>query len=108
MNLLKELFSLKGRMRRRDYIAVYLPFLGIILAIGFAERQTGTGSFSMLTLLLIAALVPPSVRRLHDIGYSGWLVIAAILIPCVPLLLLLAPGEPGSNAYGPNPKTPTA
>ena len=106
MNL-KELFSFKGRMRRKHYIGVYFTGLALIVTIGFLQGATGT-SLSLLTLVVVAAIIPSSVRRLHDVGYSGWLVIGVILIPFLSLVLLLAPGEPGLNPHGINPKTQTA
>ena len=100
-----ELFSLKGRMRRKHYLPVYLTALALIIIIGVLQRATGN-SLSFVTCVVVAALIPSSVRRLHDIGYSGWLVIGVIVIPFASLVLLLAPGEAQANAYGINPKTP--
>ena len=106
MNL-KELFSLNGRMRRKHYLVVYFAAVALVVIIGFLQRATGS-RLSVLSFIVVAALIPSSVRRLHDIGYSGWLVIGVIAVPFASLLLLLAPGEPGSNAYGINPKTQVA
>ena len=103
----KELFSFKGRLRRKHYLVVYCTAFALIVIIGLLQRATGT-SLSLLTFLVVAAVIPSSVRRLHDIGYSGWLVIGVIAIPIASLVLLLAAGEPGSNEYGINPKTQAA
>jgi uncharacterized membrane protein YhaH (DUF805 family) len=47
------------------------------------------------------------VRRLHDVGKSGWFLFIA-LIPVVGaiwlLVLLFKDSQPGENKYGPNPK----
>ena len=55
---------------------------------------------SKLPLLAVA------VRRLHDVGRSGWFVLLG-LIPVVGELVLLyflvQPSQPESNAYGPPP-----
>ena len=98
----KEVFAFKGRMRRKNYLVVYFSALALIVVIGLLERATGMRLY-VLTFIVVAAVVPSSIRRLHDIGYSGWLVIGVIAIPFISLLLLVAPGEPGSNAYGINP-----
>jgi len=48
-----------------------------------------------------------AVRRLHDVGKSGWFLFIALipLIGTIWLLVLLAKdGEPGMNQYGINPK----
>jgi uncharacterized membrane protein YhaH (DUF805 family) len=72
----------------------------------------GRCSFVKPSVLTIAlALFLPSlalyIRRLHDIGKSGWWVLL-ILIPIVGIIVLLAwacmDGQQGSNQYGPNPK----
>jgi uncharacterized membrane protein YhaH (DUF805 family) len=50
-----------------------------------------------------------AVRRLHDIGKSGWMILVA-LIPLIGgiwlLILLVKEGDSGSNEYGPDPKNP--
>jgi uncharacterized membrane protein YhaH (DUF805 family) len=63
----------------------------------------------LLYLLAFLALLLPSVavgvRRMHDIGKSGWFLLLG-LIPFVGLVLLYfaaQPGQPGDNAYGPQP-----
>jgi len=47
------------------------------------------------------------VRRLHDIGKSGWMVLIAF-IPLIGvfwlLFLLVTDSSPGENQYGKNPK----
>jgi uncharacterized membrane protein YhaH (DUF805 family) len=56
-----------------------------------------------VTVLLSYAIILP-IRRLHDIGYSGWCVLL-LLVPIVSLVIALAlifwPGEPIDNKYGP-------
>lgn len=66
--------------------------------------------YFLVTLPLLAALTVSCfsfvVRRLHDPGYTGWLSLL-ILVPLVNLagclLLLLLPGQPQTNQYGPPP-----
>jgi uncharacterized membrane protein YhaH (DUF805 family) len=49
-----------------------------------------------------------SVRRLHDLGKSGWMSLIA-LIPIVGavwmLVLMVTEGQTGENRFGPDPKT---
>lgn len=49
--------------------------------------------YSLATFLPLLAI---SVRRLHDVGKSGWY----ILIPVYSLILLLTDSNEGSNKYG--------
>lgn len=100
MPALKKFFTtwnFRGRASRSEYwwpcLAVFLlsfiPLLGILVA--------------------LAALVPAIccfVRRMHDIGKSGWWVLLC-LIPLVGLYLIylcILDSEPGINEYGENPK----
>lgn len=105
---LSDFFTVDGRMPRRPYLIAYGIALALTLALAFAMQQTGIQALGYLRLIILAALIPSSVRRLHDLGYSGWLVIGVFLIPCVSIFLLVMPGEPGTNAYGPNPREPAA
>lgn len=80
---------------------------------------SATGSTSSIPAILIAlvslALILPglgvSVRRMHDIGRSGWSVLWALLPIAGPIILLLfacKDSERGSNQYGPSEKYPQA
>ncbi len=100
---MKSFFSLKGRMRRRDYASLFLGWVVIVAAIGVTEKHFLV-NLTPITLIVFAALVPPIVKRLHDLRYSGWFVIGVILIPITGLLLLTVAGERRANQYGPNPK----
>ncbi len=58
----------------------------------------------------LAILLPNlavSVRRLHDTGRSGWMLLISI-IPIIGsiwlIILLVTDGHPGENEYGLNPK----
>jgi uncharacterized membrane protein YhaH (DUF805 family) len=58
----------------------------------------------------LAVIIPGiavSVRRLHDVGKSGWFLFIG-LIPIIGaiwlLVLFCTDGNPGVNEYGPNPK----
>jgi uncharacterized membrane protein YhaH (DUF805 family) len=71
--------------------------------------NTGIGWIYMLYSLAI--IIPDTavvVRRLHDVGKSGWWYLIA-LIPLVGmiwlLVLLLMDSQPGTNQYGANPKS---
>ncbi len=97
---IKEYFSVKGRMRRKHYVAIYLAYLGAVVVIGMLQTALEV-QLGFLMCFAIAALIPPSVRRLHDVGYSGWVL---VIPPLAVLVMLFAPGERGANVYGTNPK----
>ena len=61
-------------------------------------------------LYALAVLIPGvavAVRRLHDVGKSGWMILIA-LIPLIGaiwlIVLYVTDSNPGDNEYGPNPK----
>lgn len=116
-----------GRARRKEYWS-YVLFVWVTMfvlmyldaalglggtASGYAEG--GSVGFNMsgglLSLLFLFATIVPSlavaVRRLHDVGKSGWMLLIA-LIPLLGWLYLLflyvQPGTAGPNAYGADPK----
>ncbi len=89
---LTKYIDAKGRASRSEYwyFALFTFLLGIV-----------TGGVSEIFVLLPSLTV--AVRRLHDIGRSGWALLW-ILVPIVGWILLIVyavrPGEPVVNAYG--------
>ena len=75
--------------------------LGTIWSIGYGPIYIGYGLAVFIPGLAVA------IRRLHDIGKSGWyylLVIIPIIGPIWLIILFVTEGEQGENKYGPNPK----
>lgn len=93
-----------GRSRRSEYW--YFTFINLLIMYVLAHTVTST-LFGLFLLAIIIPLASVSVRRLHDIGHSGWW----LLIKLIPLfgsllfLALMATGsQPEENKYGSNPK----
>jgi uncharacterized membrane protein YhaH (DUF805 family) len=103
LRAMKSYFTLSGRMRRRDFCVFWLAGLTLRVALGYFAQHTEV-SPTLLGVGVIALFTPPIVRRLHDMGYSGWLSIGVIALPYASVFLLLFAGENGSNVYGPDPK----
>lgn len=65
------------------------------------------GALGLLAIFMAIANISLSVRRMHDIGKSGWSIFIN-LIPFLGNLIFmywcLKDSCPGSNQYGPNPK----
>jgi uncharacterized membrane protein YhaH (DUF805 family) len=98
-----------GRARRKEYwmftlfnfiitmvltVLVLIPFVGFIL-------------MGLYGLALIIPALAVTVRRLHDLGKSGWWY----FITFIPLIggiwlfvLTCLNGQAGANQYGPDPK----
>ena len=119
LKVLKENYAnFEGRARRKEYWMFFLFNILIILglAIGtsvFAAMEiTALSSiFGILYVVYaIAVLVPGiavGVRRLHDTGKSGWMILVGLipLIGGIWLIILYATeGDSGDNEYGPDPK----
>lgn len=108
--VLKKYAVFSGRARRAEYWYFFL--FNIIISVALIIITAVIGDvFSILGLLYSLALLIPglavSVRRLHDVGKSGWMVLIGLipLIGAIWLLVLMATdSNPGVNKYGPNPK----
>ncbi len=101
-----KIIDFNGRARRSEYwyFRVFVVVISIIIsAILGQENQIA----SIFSLLLSIASWSVEVRRLHDIGRSGWWVLLD-LVPVVGWIILLVwlirDSDPGENQYGPNPK----
>jgi uncharacterized membrane protein YhaH (DUF805 family) len=109
LQVLRKYVDFTGRARRTEYWMFFLFNLIISFALGIVEALFGgpgiLGAIYGLAVLLPSLAV--SVRRLHDTGRSGWWLLIG-LVPLVGLVVLLVfavqEGQPGDNAFGPNPK----
>jgi uncharacterized membrane protein YhaH (DUF805 family) len=114
LKVLKEYANFSGRAGRKEFwlFTLFNAIFAIVAMIldnllGLAIRDVGYGPIYILYIL--ATLIPGlavSVRRLHDIGKSGWYLLMG-LIPCLGGIILLVfyatAGDPGENEYGPDP-----
>lgn len=105
-----------GRARRSEYwyFTLFTALVSGVLA-GLGSAFFGSDStfnlFTVLSSLFSLAVFIPSLavtwRRLHDIGKSGayyFIILIPLIGPILMLVWLLRDSDPGSNAYGPNPK----
>jgi uncharacterized membrane protein YhaH (DUF805 family) len=108
VKVMKNYFNVEGRARRTEYWMYFLVYLGIIVVASILDAVVGMGLIGGLVAL--AHLIPSitvGVRRMHDIGRSGWFLLVG-LIPLIGWIILLywavKEGDPQDNAYGSNPK----
>lgn len=129
LTALRKYARFRGRSRRKEYW--YFTLFNILIGIGLsivagviagvlASSGANTGGLLVSTLLNIVNLLSviyslgtfiPSlavlVRRVHDIGKSGWWILIG-LIPLIGAIVLLIftlqDSQPGTNQYGANPK----
>lgn len=108
-----KILGVSGRIGRVRYLgwlmAMTLCFIPIMLIGTGIAAMSSTLAMLALGIVSIAAVVIGifiGVQRLHDIGWSGWLLLVH-LIPVVgsvfALLMLIIPGTQGVNRYGPPP-----
>ncbi len=108
-------FGFSGRIRRSTYLWSAILFVAaygyvVVQIVQTPETSWKFGAWGLVMMALIAitawSLAALSVKRLHDIGYPGPLMVA-IFIPVVSLLFFLAlclwPGEAGDNRFGASP-----
>ena len=112
MTALRKYAVFTGRARRSEYwwftlcnliIIVVLSVIGNMMG-GQSGQQTLAGIYSLAVLIPGVAV---GVRRLHDVGKSGWwylLVFVPIVGGLVLLFWFIQDSEPGDNQWGPNPK----
>lgn len=104
-----SIFSFKGRIRRTRYWLTYfcasIPLIPAnILGDDMSE---GVAIFTLLILVpVIWVYLATGVKRLHDLGKSGWLVCLSF-VPLANLIIGIYmawfKGEEFDNQYGPNP-----
>lgn len=117
--VLKNYAGFSGRARRKEYwmfVLFNIIFVAVAVIldnlVGTAIEGVGYGLFYFLYIL--AVIIPSlavAVRRLHDVGKSGWMILIG-LIPIIGaiwlLVLYVTDSQPGENQYGANPKEVTA
>ena len=113
---LKKYAVFSGRSRRKEYwyfvlFVIISTVLNIIDGLIGAYDRTATGVGLLSSIFSLAILIPSiavTVRRLHDTDRSGWWVLIS-LVPFIGWIVLLVftvqESTPGTNRYGPNPKS---
>ena len=137
IKVLKQYADFKGRARRKEYwmFSLFSLIIGVIITL--IEIITGTFNYlvnigplsALFSLLIFIPSISVNVRRLHDVGKSGWIIILPsflffitilffglikeridlfLIIPLAGsiwyLILMFRDSVPGSNQYGENPK----
>jgi uncharacterized membrane protein YhaH (DUF805 family) len=115
-DVLQKYAVFSGRATRSEYwyftlfnllVSVILGLIGLLVS--RAMGATPSAALLLFDLYALAVLLPGlgvSVRRLHDINFSGWWILLS-LVPLGGLVLLVLyclDSQPGENRFGPNPK----
>ncbi len=115
LKVLNQYADFSGRARRKEYwMFVLFNMIFAIVAMIFDNifgiAIEGIGYGPLYGLYVLAMLIPGlavTVRRLHDVGKSGWMFLI-VLIPLVGVIWLLVltvtDSQQGTNKWGENPK----
>lgn len=106
-------FGVEGRIGRLRYLAWSISLMAAamavfgVVAIGFQLSEVFGAIIGVLALVAMAVVsVQIGVQRLHDIGWSGWLLLVN-LVPVVgsvfSIIMLVVPGSTAANRFGPPP-----
>ena len=102
-------FNFKSRASRSEYwyFILFLVIVTIVLWIVDIAINGPNEVFLLNSIFSLATFIPSLsalVRRLHDIGRSGWYLLLG-LIPLVGIIILIywacQPSTPQQNEYGP-------
>ena len=116
LKVLQNYATFTGRARRSEYwyFALFNVIFSLVATIldhvlGIALEGLGYGPllYSLYSIVVFIPGLAVLVRRLHDVGKSGWMFFIALIpiIGAIWLLVLLATdSEAGSNKWGENPK----
>ena len=124
---MKKYAVFSGRSTRQEYWSMSLAafILFFVCGIGVGIVETDGNALGALLLLIsvpgtLALIIPywaVVVRRLHDIGWSGFVAIGLFLLGCIEGLNVIAfilfiiigciDSQRGTNQYGPSEKYPS-
>jgi len=115
LKVINDFKDFSGRARRKEYwmfILFNIIFAavasGLDNVLGLYSYEYGSGPINgIYSLIVLIPSLAVAVRRLHDIGKSGWMLLVVFipLIGAIWLIVLFArEGDLGPNEYGPNPK----
>ncbi|MEL6568478.1 MAG: DUF805 domain-containing protein [Pseudomonadota bacterium] len=124
----KNYTNFQGRSRRSEYwwvqlfllLVLIVPYILMFSVGGLASGEPNAIGMIMLAIIGIfgLAIILPgialAVRRFHDLGQTGWLVLAFAVAGLIPIVGLIAsigqivwfcfPGTNGPNKFGPDPR----
>lgn len=101
LQVFRNYANFNGRARRSEYW--YFTLFHVIVLIVLAAISGYIGLPVLYFVYILFAFLPSlavGVRRMHDVGKSGWY----LLIPIYSLILACTEGDKGDNKYGLDPK----
>ena len=100
LKVLQNYATFKGRASRSEYWYFVLFNIIFSIVLGFVSGIVDLPIlYTIYSLVLLIPSIAVAVRRMHDVGKSGWF----ILIPIYGLILACTQGVKGENEYGTEP-----
>jgi uncharacterized membrane protein YhaH (DUF805 family) len=105
LHVIKNYGEFNGRAGRKEYwmfMLCHVIFSIVALVLDSEFESPGVAYFVYNVFLFVPGLAV-TIRRLHDIGKSGWFILIGLVPVIGPIGLLaltLKRGEDGPNAYG--------
>ena len=103
---IKNYVNFSGRATRKEYWMFILIYIILSILLSILDGVLWTNGILSLVFALFMFLpsLAIAVRRLHDIGKSGWWILISLIPFIWPiwLLVLLVLKSDGDNKYGPN------
>ena len=115
LKVLKQYADFNGRARRKEYWMFFLFNMVFAVLASLIDFSAGTANFvsgsglfqNIYSLVVFVPGLAVGVRRLHDVGKSGWMLLLAF-IPLIGaiwlLVLMVTDSKEGTNKWGENPK----
>ena len=104
-NAFKQYAVFTGRTTRPEYWYFFLFNVIISVILNLIDKHGFLSMICMMAVMLPAIGI--GIRRLHDIGKSGWWLLISFIpiIGTIILLVFLATeGQTGKNQYGEDPR----
>ena len=97
LKVLKQYADFEGRARRQEMWMFILINVIAIIVLSLISPVLS----SIYQLAVFVPTIAVQIRRMHDLGKSGWY----ILIPIYNFILSVTEGDKEDNSYGPDPKS---
>ena len=100
----KKSITISGRASRSEFWFFFLASILGMFGLGVIDGLLGGVGISILALAFLPASWTASIRRMHDTGKSGWMLLL-LIIPIAGLVLMILwfivdAGQPHANQYG--------
>ncbi|MFE9558871.1 DUF805 domain-containing protein [Streptomyces sp. NPDC006703] len=109
IDVLMKYATFKGRATRSEFWMFELidTLITVALYLGGPALGIGTAPVAIYTVATILPNLAVTIRRLHDTGRSGWVVLVGFIpfFGSIALLIMCANESSTDESYGPYPGT---